>query len=305
MIDYLAFGDLGVDSMARIDHLPRPDEKVWVEPIGDYPGGMIGNAAATAAALGARVGVVALLGDDRRGDLVFDDLTRRGIDVRFVQRIHAPTFWTLSLTTPDGDRSLIQFPTPAFGSNWEGFDPGVLSDVRWVHTTAEQGDPVGQLLRRAKEHGSITSLDVEYPFVQRSDLADLLRLTDVAFFNREAAEALGGPETAGHRATELGVDAAVVTLGDHGCFLKVEDESRALARVPVEAVDSNGAGDAFAGAFAVARLRGWSHVASAEFANVVAAVSTTGLGGHGSELDAWSLSDAARAAGYSWAGKLP
>ena len=39
--------DLGVDSVARVDDLPRPDDKVWVEPEGDYPGGMVGNCVAT------------------------------------------------------------------------------------------------------------------------------------------------------------------------------------------------------------------------------------------------------------------
>ncbi|MDQ3675151.1 MAG: carbohydrate kinase family protein, partial [Gemmatimonadota bacterium] len=190
---YLAFGDLGVDSIAFVDHLPKPDEKLFVEPGGDFSGGMMGNAAATVAALGVSAGVVALLGDDDRGDLVADELESRGVDLRFVRRISAPTFWTLSLTTPEGDRALVQFPTPAFEADWEGYDRRIVAAAKWVHTTAEQGGPVGELLGEAHgTNGVKTSLDTEYPFVEREDLGDLLQLTDVAFINRAAAHALGG-----------------------------------------------------------------------------------------------------------------
>ena len=55
-----------------IDHLPQADEKLWVEPVGDFSGGMMGNAAVTVASLGISAGVVALIGNDARGEIVLD-----------------------------------------------------------------------------------------------------------------------------------------------------------------------------------------------------------------------------------------
>jgi ribokinase len=199
-----------------------------------------------------------------------------------VRRIDAPTFWTLALTVPTGERCLIQFPTPAFAADWEGYDRTAVERTRWVHTTAEQGEPVGALFRAAKDAGTARSLDVEHPFVLREDLPELLGMTDVAFFNASAAEALEGPEAAMRRAAELGAETALVTLGADGCVLL--DREGDVHRLPphdVEPVDTNGAGDAFAGAFIVGRLAGLSDRDAAELATVTAAISTTAVGGHG------------------------
>lgn len=301
---YLAFGDLGVDSLAVVDHLPRADEKVWVEPV-DHAGGMIGNAVATTAALGVTAGVIALLGNDARGDLVLADLADRGVDTRWVRRIDAPTFWTLALTTPSGERCLIQFPTPAFTADWDGYDRAIVPRARWVHTTAEQGEPVAELLQKARAAGVTTSLDVEHPFVEREDLPSLLADTDVVFFNRAAADTLGGAQDATRFAVANGAGTALVTLGADGCALLEGDGSFGLiAPHPVEPIDTNGAGDAFAGAFAAGRLRGFGDREAAQLANLVAGLSTTVVGGHGAEYPPDRLRAEAEAAGYTWGDRL-
>lgn len=301
---YMTFGDLGVDSVARVDQLPRADDKLWVEPAGDFPGGMMGNCVATAATLGIASAVVALVGDDARGSLIVDALRARGVDTRFVRVVDAPTFWTLSLTVPGGDRTLLQFPTTAFGADWE-FDRAQLAGVSWVHTVAEQGDPVGGLLRDAKAAGATTSLDIEYPYVLRPDLPELLPEVDVAFCNSTAAAELGGPEAAVHRLKELGAGLAFVTMGERGAMLCDCDGGLEMFPVrAVEAIDTNGAGDAFAASFAAGRLKGFTTRESVELAIFMAAESTTVLGGFGTSEPRSALSETARVAGYEWWNRL-
>lgn len=299
--EYLSVGDLGVDSVARIDHLPRVDEKLWLELAGDYPGGMMGNAAATAAALGISAGVAAMVGSDARGDLVVDALVRRDVDTRFVQPIDEPTFWTLSLTTPSGDRTLLQFPTKAFGVDWAALDTSMLTGTRWLHTAAEQGEQVRTILEDARGWGATTSLDIEYPFVLRKDLPDLLEFVDVAFLNAGAADALGGAEQAASYVQEQGAGTAVITLGERGAFLlERSGQARDVAPHEVTAVDTNGAGDAFAAAYAAARLKGFDEADAAELAAVVAAVSTTVTGGFGPTLTTADVRAIAEEGGYGW-----
>jgi sugar/nucleoside kinase (ribokinase family) len=298
---YLSFGDLGIDSVALVDHLPKADEKIWVELVGDFPGGMMGNAAVTVATLGVSAGVIALLGEDERADLVIEDLKRHDVDHRFVRRIGSPTFWTLALTTPTGDRTLVQFPTSAFTADWEYYDRALVARTRWVHTTAEQGDPVQELLELARDGGTTTSVDIEFPFVQREDLPDLLALTDVAFLNRAAAETLGGVSAGARRAASMGPGIVVVTLGDEGCLLHdANGDDHLLPVYPAEPVDTNGAGDAFAGTFAAMTLIGLASKEAAEAANIVAAMSTRDLGGHGNPTTRDKLSELARDAGHEW-----
>jgi ribokinase len=303
--EYLAFGDLGVDSIARVDHLPRVDDKIWVEPAGNFPGGMMGNCVATAAALGVSAGVVALVGDDTRGQLILDALASRGVDTSYVRVVDDPTFWTLSLTLPSGDRTLLQFPTSAFGADWEGFDSASLAGVRWVHTVAEQGDPVEALLRAAKNAGASTSLDIEFPYVNRPDLPDLMPWVDVAFCNSAAATALGGPQETARRLRDLGADRVVVTRGQDGALVcDLDGRTRAYAIRHVKTVDTNGAGDAFAAAFAAGMLRGFNTDEAAELAVFMSAESTTVYGGFGPRTTLDELRDKAADAGYDWGARL-
>ena len=62
--ELVAFGDISIDVAVRIPHLPEPDEKLWVEVIGDQQGGMGANAAAAFAALGGAAALVAAVGND-------------------------------------------------------------------------------------------------------------------------------------------------------------------------------------------------------------------------------------------------
>lgn len=297
---YLAFGDLGVDAVARIDHLPRADEKLWVEPGGgDFPGGMMGNAAVTVASLGIGAGVVARIGSDDRGRMVVDALRARGVETRFVREVEGATFWTLALTVPTGDRTLIQFPTPAFGCDWD-FDRAILPQARWIHTVAEEGDPVGPFLEEAHGAGPITSLDIEYPFVLRADLESTLPFVDVAFINAAAAEALGGPEPAAARLREQGAGTVLVTLGEEGALLSAAEDEGRIPAYAVEPVDTNGAGDAFAGAYAAGILRGFAPREAAELAVLVAGVSTTVYGGFGRDGTTAEYRELAEGAGYDW-----
>lgn len=299
--DYLAFGDLGVDSVATIDHLPEPDEKIWADPVGDFPGGMMGNAAAAVASLGVSAGVVALLGADARGDVVVDGLQGRGVDTRFVRRIEAPTFWTLSLTTSQGERTLIQFPTVAFSADWTGFDMGLLGATKWVHTTAEQGEPVDRLLREARAVGVGTSLDIEAPFAGRPDLLQLAANADVAFLNAAAADMLGGPDAAAAVLRDSGAGLVAVTLGSRGALVVGRSgEQRRLDALPVDAVDTNGAGDAFAGALVAGLLNGLADLEAAELAVIHAAMSITVPGGFGRPHPLGEIRDTARELGYPW-----
>ena len=304
MPDFMAFGDLGVDAVARIDHLPRADEKLWVGPGGgDYPGGMMGNAAVTVASLGISAGVVAKIGSDGRGRMVVDALRTRGVETRFVREVEGATFWTLALTVPTGDRTLIQFPTPAFGCDWE-FDRSILPRTRWVHTVAEEGDPVGPFLREAHGTGPITSLDIEYPFVLRADLTASLPFVDVAFINAAAADALGGPETAAAQLRDQGAGTVLVTLGEAGAFLSTAHTERHVAAHSVDPVDTNGAGDAFAGAYAAGVLKGFAPSEAVELAVLVAGISTTAYGGFGRDCSADDYRALAKRAGYDWWDRL-
>jgi sugar/nucleoside kinase (ribokinase family) len=130
----------------------------------------------------------------------------------------------------------------------------------------------GNVMRRAKEAGLTTSIDTGWDSLGRwiEDLGPALPYTDILFANAAEAEMLGGAKDL----RDHGVRDVIVKAGADGCFVNGE-------RVPafsVEAVDSTGAGDCFAGAFLAGMHRGLSFTECARLANAVGAMNTEHLG---------------------------
>jgi ribokinase len=71
----------------------------------------------------------------------------------------------------------------------------------------------------------------------------------------------------------------VVTLGRNGAVLIDSLGLRDIPGIEVNAVDSTGAGDSFTGGFAVGMAEGMNAYEAAQFANKIAALSVTKLGG--------------------------
>ncbi len=302
-VEFLSVGDIGVDIVAAVGHLPSPGEKLWADTASAYPGGMAANAAAVYAALGGPAGVVGRIGPDSHGGASLADLEARGVDTRYIEQVPDPTFWTVELLTPGGQRSLIQFETPALWPQLAADDIDAMVEATAIHTMAEQGDHVLPLLRAAAASPTITSIDIESPAVHHPGLADLVSLADVAFVNTEAAQALAStPEEAARAVRAIGPAAVCVTLGADGALVIARDGSKTSVRAhEVAVLDVNGAGDAFAAAFMWARVREWTDQQALELANAVAAVSTTAPG-RSAVINGNSLRPLLDERGISWTG---
>jgi ribokinase len=83
---------------------------------------------------------------------------------------------------------------------------------------------------------------------------------------------------AGARLLERGAAAACVKLPDGGCVFVTKEETACISHVPVDVVDTTGAGDAFASALAVAICEGRPHVDAVRFAVAASHLAVTGYG---------------------------
>jgi sugar/nucleoside kinase (ribokinase family) len=75
-----------------------------------------------------------------------------------------------------------------------------------------------------------------------------------------------------------GVRNVIIKLGSRGCYFRNAEEALSLPPLPVDAVDSTGAGDCFMAGFASEILRGSSHKEALRFANACGAICTTAVG---------------------------
>lgn len=305
--EYLAFGTISVEVAVRLEHLPSPGEKITLEPIGEYPGGMGANAASAFAALGGRAGVVATVGDDDHGRASLVDLARRGVDTRWVQTVGEPTFHTLALVSETGDTALLEFPIPEPERAYECLEPRALDGLRFVHVVASEGAPALGILREARRRGITTALDLEAFGLLVPCLDDLLKETDILFVNGTGARHFGPSiHDAIPALRAAGPATILMTRGAAGCVLAgPTGDVVEIPGYPVKSLDATGAGDCFAGAFAYGVTRGWPDAESAELANLMAALSTTAVGSRGHLATPAGLGAIARSTGMTVGERLP
>jgi sugar/nucleoside kinase (ribokinase family) len=263
----LVVGDVVTDVLALHDALPAAGADTPAR-IAVRPGGSGANTAAWAARLGADVRMLARVGRDAEG-WHRDHLA--GVGVRPHLRIdrERPTAVIVVLVDPAGERTMLTDRGAGAFLGPTDWDDALLDGVAHVHVSgytlfAESGaDLVRLVMARARGHGATISVDpASTAFLTRFGVRRFIEATasaDIVLPNLDEARLLAAMSDPVAAAVRLGAayGRAVVKLGADGA-VTVRDGAAPL-HVPgtrVRAVDSTGAGDAFAAGLLTAHLRG-------------------------------------------------
>ena len=261
---------------------PSGGHEVWTDGMGSSPGG-VGNLAVACSRLGLRTSLAAAFGGDVYGDFCWTMLEEtEGVDLSHSRRFegwHSPV--TVSLAF-EGDRAMVTHGHPA---------PVELDDLV-AHPPAakvayfDTMSPRAPWLDRAIEQGAMVFADCGWDGTGGWDL-DLLteKLQGVHAFVPNAVEAMcytrtDSPGAALERLRDV-TPLAVVTTGSGGAFAadSTTGETAWSPGVPVEVLDSTGAGDVFLASLVVGTLRDWPLQQRLRFANLCAALSVRDFGG--------------------------
>src|SRR5699024_9319645 len=120
-----------------------------------------------------------------------------------------------------------------------------------------------EAMKTAREQGITVILD---PAPSRNVTDELLRYADLVLPNEQEAKDITNIEIVDDVSAQAaaaifrkkGIDQGVLKLGAHGAYVFNEENITFVKPMQVEAVDSVGAGDCFAGAFASAYIDGQS-----------------------------------------------
>ncbi|MEU1539387.1 carbohydrate kinase family protein [Actinacidiphila glaucinigra] len=274
----LLFFDLGFTGLPSA---PTPGAEVWTKGMGTSPGG-IANFAVALRRLGLRTSLSAAFGEDLLGTHLWHELSvTEGVDLSRSRRFAGwPTPVTVSLAY-DGDRALVTHgQEPPLGPDAMIGEPPP-SRAAIAHIGAEPLEWVG----RAHSAGTLVFADVGWDPSERWSPAVLEQLALCHAFMPNAEEAMaytrtGTPRAALSRLADL-VPLAVVTDGAGGALAvdSTTGESASVAGLPVDAVDTTGAGDVFGAGLVAATLAGRPLADRLRFANLVAALSVRRIGG--------------------------
>jgi len=267
-----------------------------------------------AARLGLRVAYVGVVGDDPFGRFMLDALAARGIDVTGCTVDPArPTGATVILTS-GRDRAILTAMGTIGALDVDAVPEPLLGRARHIHSGCfylqeTSRDRLPAFFADARARGLTTSFDTNWDPTGAwgGGVESMLRSSDVFFPNAAEARLISRRDDVEEAARSLARTGAVgrtdggpivaVKLGASGALACTADGP--LVRVPalpVEPVDTTGAGDSFNAGFLRAWLDGADLRESLRWGAVAGAISTQRLGG----IDGQPTQADARAALASW-----
>ncbi len=287
----LCVGQLVADVVVRpVVRFPDPGRAEMVEDVQLLSGGCAANTAAVLAKLGVETRLVSVIGRDALGDAALADLAAAGVNVEAVRRDpESPTSAAIVLVDGEGQRSFLYR-----GGGNERLTNGHVHDdlfraARIVHVGGAMKLlelDIAALMKKAKSHGALTSLDTDWDTYGRwmKTLQGALPAIDFFMTNAEEAAMLTGladPLAAGRALLALGPRVVLIKRGQRGAVLLTGSGARDFPAYQAAVRDTTCAGDSFAAGFLRGVCAGRPLEESVRLGNAAGALCTTQISHRG------------------------
>jgi ribokinase len=281
-------GSFAVGMTIRAPHFPVAGETLRGTDFDMGPGGKGSNQAVGAARLGAASHLVAKIGRDLFAEIAMDLYQKEGVGTEFLYRTDARAtgvgFITLNASGENhivldmGANDLLE---PADVDTAES----LIARSRVVMTVLEiRQDTAARAMELGRRHGALTIMNPAP--AEKLDPA-VFSFVDVLTPNESELRILSGlpPDDPAdtielaQSLRRLGVKNIVITRGSRGALLiDATGQVETVASIPIDPVDTTGAGDAFNSALAVSMAEGKSLGEAVHFAMYAGALACTCLG---------------------------
>jgi len=288
IFDVLVAGEINPDLILSGDVEPSFGQ---VEKLVDSADLTIGSSSAIfscgAARLGLKTAFIGKCGDDVFGRFMLEAMKKRNVNIENVIIVPGGSTGLSVILNRGVDRAILTHLGLIPALQAEDIPDGLLRQSRHLHVASyflqealQSGLP--GLFARAHSFGLTTSLDTNYdPSDKWQGFDDLLSQTNLFLPNEAEACSLARAETAELAADRLSekVETLAVKMGAEGALGVDKHRKARVAAMPVEVVDTVGAGDSFNAGFIYGYLQGWPIEKSLRAAVICGALSTRAAGG--------------------------
>ena len=276
------------DTLYTVPSFPKEDTKMRAVASKTAGGGPVATGLVAASKLGIDTAYIGVLSDDNGGRFLKEDFIKYGVDVGFIEvksgyRSFASVLWLAEDTTT---RTCVfdKGDLPPLELNDE--QKNAVKNAEILMVDGNEMDAAVEAAKIAKQNGTRVLYDCGglYEGVER-----LLKHTDIMIPSEEFALGHTGAKTVEDAAKKLyetyNPEVVVITRGKKGGMLFNGKDFLEYPIYPAKVVDSNGSGDVFHGAFAVAIIKGYDFVKCCHFSSAVSAIKCMGVGARESVPD--------------------
>lgn len=240
-------GSVNADLTFTVNALPRPGQTVLASSLSSSPGGKGGNQAVAAARAGASVQLVAALGTDSAAEQLRAHLRANEVELDGVVDVPGPSGSAVLVVDSAAENTIVVAPGANSHLSVNSADVRAViaeSDVVLLQLEIPISTAVAAA-RVARAAGAVVIINASPAGAEPHHLLALSELADVVVVNETEAREWHWP-----------VPHLVITRGARGASYLGTDERFDVPSPPVEAIDTTGAGDVFAGVLAAGWVAG-------------------------------------------------
>ncbi|RTE86247.1 MULTISPECIES: adenosine kinase [Gammaproteobacteria] len=254
-------------------------------------GGSAANSLVALSQFGGQAFYCCKVANDEDGIFYRKDLQAAGVDTHLHEQDNdGHTGKCVVMVTPDAERTMCTFLGITIDFSHDELKEEAIKDSEYLYiegylATSEIARDAVKSARKAAESANtkiaLTFSDSSMVKYFKEGLDEFLTPgVDVLFCNREEAEIYTGKDSQEEAMNELLKYAkqVVVTQGKEGALIGTQEKRVKVPGFPVKAIDTNGAGDMFAGAYLYAVTQGWGIAKAGTLASRAAAEVVTHYG---------------------------
>jgi ribokinase len=275
-------GSLNMDLVVKTPRHPKVGETILGSEFRTYPGGKGANQAVAAAKLGCPVKMVGRVGNDPFANELLEAISIETFDTEYIIRDpNEPTGVAFITVDQDGHNSIVVAPGANAHVSPEDVQAAENVFIGAAVLLVQLECPLPAVVRAidlAKKHQLQVVLNPAPGQVLGSDL---IGKVDYLLPNESELALISGEHEMSRaidKMRELGVGAMVITMGGEGVLVVGQTSELQILALDVKVVDTTAAGDAFAGAFAVALTEGYELYDAARWGTIAGALAVTRAG---------------------------
>lgn len=281
MIKIVGIGANVCDTLITVPSYPKEDTKLRANTISQSGGGPCATGLVAASKLGAKCAYIGTLTDDGAGKFLMEDLKKYGVSTELVGVNSGFTSFSSYIVLAEDSATRTCVFHKGDIPKWSLTDAQkkAIADAEILMIDGNDMDEAMEGVKIAKENGTKVLYDAGGLY---EGVENLLPYADILIPSEEFALGHTGEKTAEDAAKVLfekySPEVVVITQGKEGGIIFNGEKTEKYPAFLVDAVDSNGSGDVFHGAFAFAITNKMSYNKACVFSSAVSALKCTKIG---------------------------
>jgi|TARA_X000000368_G_scaffold138272_1_gene108710 sugar/nucleoside kinase (ribokinase family) len=243
----------------------------------DACGGSSTNTVYAASILGSKCSFIGKVADDVNGNFYVDNLNKANIKNKCMSSDQGVSGNCLVMVSPDAERTMSTFLGISSELKISDLDEDMIKEAETVYLEAylvssdQCFTTTKRIIEIAQKNNTKIAISLSDSFIVSSFKDRLLEWMeneiDYLFCNEEEAKAFSNSETIENAEMELKKfsKTSFITLGKDGAIVVSENNKDKIDGFLADAIDTNGAGDMFAGAVLYKLSKGYENKISASF----------------------------------------